>query len=529
MDSDEDDPTNYPNSRLLDLLGHSGRPIVVRSSAGSQFVVIFADRGTNQLGSAASASDQSLSGDENMYSDYSRVYQTSYPGMGRQTRRMAMQRRSAKKYNKDHPPCCDGVDKTDIGRQIQLESGGRFERCSTSRLLRHREYAVRSRCMPSRRAQLGNRQLPDRASVVISGPSRVFIGRFSEKGDIFVSCSQSGRITILKVDGRRLIPHRTIAGREVGWSIIDMAFSPDEQYGVYSSWCHSLYMINLNNDTSEVHTPLDMDPEEDSHFCAFSLQFSSDNHQIMAGCNYGQVYMYDRMRGARTLAFQAHDDDVNTTCFGDASSHILFSGSDDCVVKAWDRRTLSAGNPEAVATFHGHSDGLTCVSPRGDGRYLISNSKDHSMKLWDVRKPAAASMSPEQSTAATATAATERRQNDSSVMTYRGHTTKSTLVRCAFSPAHTTGQRYVYTGSALGACVIYDVLTGEVAAELQGHTGVVRDVSWHPTNPGMITTASWDGDVKLWQRNVTDEMPSADAHSSYDASYGPDLSGTAFF
>ena len=42
---------------------------------------------------------------------------------------------------------------------------------------------------------------------------------------------------------------------------------------------------------------------------------------------------------------------------------------------------------------------------------------------------------------------------DSSVMTYRGHTVLQTLIRCHFSPVHTTGQRYIYTGCATGAVV----------------------------------------------------------------------------
>lgn len=51
---------------------------------------------------------------------------------------------------------------------------------------------------------------------------------------------------------------------------------------------------------------------------------------------------------------------------------------------------------------------------------------------------------------------------DSSVMTYRGHSILHTLVRCHFSPQHTTGQRYAYTGCATGAAVgkyihVYDI------------------------------------------------------------------------
>ena len=44
-------------------------------------------------------------------------------------------------------------------------------------------------------------------------------------------------------------------------------------------------------------------------------------------------------------------------------------------------------------------------------------------------------------------------EDHSSLMTYRGHQIVHTLIRCRFSPAHTTGQRYIYTGCASGAVV----------------------------------------------------------------------------
>jgi len=35
-------------------------------------------------------------------------------------------------------------------------------------------------------------------------------------------------------------------------------------------------------------------------------------------------------------------------------------------------------------------------------------------------------------------------------MTYRGHAVLRTLIRCNFSPAETTGGKYIYSGSADG-------------------------------------------------------------------------------
>lgn len=57
-------------------------------------------------------------------------------------------------------------------------------------------------------------------------------------------------------------------------------------------------------------------------------------------------------------------------------------------------------------------------------------------------------------------------------MTYRGHRVLSTLIRAYFSPAYTTGQKYVYTGSHDGCVYVYDVLTGEVVQRLK-HVGLL--------------------------------------------------------
>ena len=96
---------------------------------------------------------------------------------------------------------------------------------------------------------------------------------------------------------------------------------------------------------------------------------------------------------------------------------------------------------------------------------------------------------------------------DSSIMTYRGHSVQKTLIRAKFSPIHTTGQRFIYTGSSCGSvyselilsmmiCIlfsyaqyillllfvilVYDTLTGDVENVLYGHSKCVSDLSWHP-------------------------------------------------
>lgn len=63
---------------------------------------------------------------------------------------------------------------------------------------------------------------------------------------------------------------------------------------------------------------------------------------------------------------------------------------------------------------------------------------------------------------------------------------------------HSTGQKYIYTGSHDSCVYVYDLVSGAIVAKLQYHRSTVRDCSWHPSYP-MLISSSWDGDVVKWE------------------------------
>jgi len=334
-----------------------------------------------------------------------------------------------------------------------------------------------------------------------------FCGRFSKDGNIFMSACQDRRIRLYNTTTWK--PIKEIAARDVGWSIIDTDYSPDQRWLIYSSWSDCVHYCNIYGD-HEVHEPLDMKPQ--SHrFCLFSINFSHDSREILGGSSDNCLYIYDLDRRQRISRIEGHTEDINTVKFADSSSQILISGSDDCLIKIWDRRTCSQSG--CVGVLSGHFEGITHIDVKGDGHYFISNSKDQTIKLWDIRhmtdkdkfKPNVRRthwdyrdgefFSQNQRRIFSGKTA---HPNDQSIMTYRGHRVFQTLIRCYFSPEVTTGQRYIYTGSYDGNIYIYDVLTGALVDKLTGHRATVRDVSWHPTEPVLIS-ASWDGTCRIWR------------------------------
>lgn len=179
------------------------------------------------------------------------------------------------------------------------------------------------------------------------------------------------------------------------------------------------------------------------------------------------------------------------------------------------------GDSREAGVFVGHTEGLTYVDSKGDGRYVLSNGKDQTMKLWDLRKMMPTDKASKLDTARYTTGFDYRHMAypekdyyahpyDCSVVTFRGHRVLKTLIRCHFSPPGSTDSRFVYSGSEDGKVYIYNLdatVAGKIDVGKVTHKSrprdpdsctasydfsdrpgstwrtCVRDASWHPHAP----------------------------------------------
>ncbi|XP_047949913.1 LEC14B homolog isoform X2 [Salvia hispanica] len=382
-----------------------------------------------------------------------------------------------------------------LGRECNYSGRGRFSLSDSCHVL--------SRFLPVRRTP----------SVVDKMKSRAYVSQFSDDGSLFVAGFQKSHIKIYDVD-RGWKVHKDIRA----WSlknITDTCLSPDRRFLIYSSISPIVHIVDVGSATkeshanvTEIHEGLELSSNDDDYhdysLGIFSVKFSSDGREIVAASSDDAIYVYDLEARKPSLRIEAHRADVNSVCFADESGNIIYSGSDDNLCKVWDRRCL-ATEGKAAGVLMGHIEGITFIDTRGDGRYFISNGKDQSIKLWDIRKMSSNYVPrsrylewnyrwmefPEK-------ARNMRLRDDLSIATYKGHTVLRTLIRCYFSPAYSTGQRYIYTGSTDGCVYIYDVLSGNQVAKLDFHEDPVRDCNWHPFYP-MLVTSSWDGTIARWE------------------------------
>lgn len=414
----------------------------------------------------------------------------------------------------DNEPDTSNIPNSQLQKIVQND-GGHFYKTPmnlTTRLFQ-RESAIlhsRSHFTSGDRAICTKSFLPNSCETVARYRSKAFCGSYSSDGTVFMTACQDQHIRMYDTTDGQFKLFRNISAKDVGWSIVDTAYSPDQHYIIYSSWSDFIHQCNVYGDHN-THLALDLRPEE-SRFCAFSVSFSEDSKEIIAGGSDRCLYIYDRGKEDRILRISAHDDDVNAVSFAGASSNILISGGDDGICKVWDRRLLSESTPKPVGTFAGHTDGITYICAKGDENHFISNSKDQTIKLWDTRKPSSEEATREARRIVanqnwdyrweTVPRRSPRLQNvigNDAVMTYRGHRVLHTLLRAKFSPAHTTGQQFIYAGCATGSVVVYDVLTGKIVTKLRdAHRQCVRDVSWHPYE-SVIMSTSWDCTIGKWE------------------------------
>ncbi|KAI0778307.1 WD40 repeat-like protein [Trametes elegans] len=434
-----------------------------------------------------------------------------------------------------------------VQHQLKSRKGQR----NVARSLFNRTLSAR----PTYREDIASDILPNSSGTAVAAYSaNAYVGQFSSDSAFYYTCVRNFRLHVYDMkaplkpptplgfqhndDGHATSMEviKTIQAAPGRWTITDSHLSPDNQRMIYASISSTVYMTSTLDSSTE-QTPISFrDPapqrgrrgynmwEEEDQFGIWSCKFSADGNEVIAGGS-SMIFVYDLIADKRTVKIAGHTDDVNSCCWADtASGNVLISASDDTFVKVWDRRSLAATRKPSGVLI-GHTEGITYVSAKGDGRYVISNGKDQILRLWDLRMMR--SNSDFESVAqqrygiphfdyrgeAYPRPRYKAHPLDCSVMKYTGHEVLRTLIRCHFSPAETTGQQYIYSGSSDGRIHIWS-LDGRVVQVLDRSQALsmsfdpsgpdpecihplrvrpcVRDVSWHSQEPILMSTG-WLG------------------------------------
>ncbi|KAK6820696.1 LEC14B protein [Apiospora arundinis] len=393
------------------------------------------------------------------------------------------------------------------------------------------------------------------AEMVIKYQEPVYSGQFSDDGNFFYACVKDFKVRMYDTSNPYNWRHyKTVAFPFGSWTLTDASLSPDNKWLAYTSIQSNVCLAPTDpNDTGDPYTLnlASAGPGGNGWHSAFgiwSIRFSGDGRELVAGTNADSIVVYDIESRRCALPTSSH----RTFCIPDRTTRLSRSGTG----AAWE-------NGREAGAFVGHIEGLTYIDSKGDGRYILSNGKDQSMKLWDLRKMYTSAqftdLDPTQHTRL-GTGFDYRWEsyddttwfphpNDNSVVTFRGgHRILRTLIRCHFSPPGSTDSRYVYTGSHDGKVYIYN-LDGTPAGDIdvqeatlsktvqrnyrphrhRGRHGggftCVRDAAWHPNAPFIAASALNGGDESIGTVSVHsfNESRSDEAEPRMGLSYNDKL------
>lgn len=205
-------------------------------------------------------------------------------------------------------------------------------------------------------------------------------GKFTSRGNLYYASSQSHLMLFNTSDPFNWVLRTKIHARDVSWTVTDMDVCENEQYLIYSTINPVVQLVDLET-LSKKSERIHFSDRGDGGWLGghgiMSVKFSGDTREIVAGTKGAEVMVYDLVSNrVSTKVNHCHDDEINSVCFANRSqSNIIFTGSDDFLIKVWDRRALGTNSREA-GNFVGHCEGVTHVASKGDGFYLASNGKD---------------------------------------------------------------------------------------------------------------------------------------------------------
>ncbi|KAG7268846.1 hypothetical protein CRUP_011295 [Coryphaenoides rupestris] len=210
-------------------------------------------------------------------------------------------------------------------------------------------------------------------------------------------------------------------------------------------------------------------------------------HYNTDGSTDKTVGVWDSETGERMKRLKGHTSFVNSCYPARRGPQLVCTGSDDGTL--WDIRKKGAVHTfqntyqvwdlrqnKLIYNMHGHSDSITGLSLSSEGSYLLSNSMDNTVRIWDVRPFA---------------------PKERCVKIFQGniHNFEKNLLRCAWSA---DGSK-IAAGSADRFVYVWDTTSRRILYKLPGHAGSVNEVAFHPEEPIVLSGSS---DKRLYMGEI---------------------------
>ncbi|XP_017773061.1 PREDICTED: pre-mRNA 3' end processing protein WDR33 isoform X2 [Nicrophorus vespilloides] len=198
------------------------------------------------------------------------------------------------------------------------------------------------------------------------------------------------------------------------------------------------------------------------------ISFSPTDSKFVTCSDDGTLRIWDFFRYQEEKVLRGHGADVKCVHWHPQKG-LIISGSKDNQqpIKLWDPKS-----GQSLATLHAHKSTVMDLKWNDNGNWLITASRDHLLKLFDLRNLG------------------------QEVQTFRGHKKEASSV--AWHPHH---EGLFCSGGSDGSIMFWHVgADKEVGAIEQAHDSIVWTLAWHPLGH-ILCSGSNDHTSKFWTRN----------------------------
>ncbi|XP_054711536.1 pre-mRNA 3' end processing protein WDR33-like [Uloborus diversus] len=284
----------------------------------------------------------------------------------------------------------------------------------------------------------------------------IFCVAWTPEGRRLVTGASSGEFTLwngLTFNFETILQAHDSPVRCMVWSHNDVWMVTGDHAGYVKYW-----QSNMNNvKMFQAHK----EPLRGISFCPIDTKFVTCSDD-------GTVRIWDFLKCFEEKILRGHGADVKCVDWHPQKS-LIVSGSKDSQqpIKLWDPKS-----GQSLATVHAHKNTVMDARWNKNGNWLLTASRDHLIKLFDIRN-----MSQE-------------------MQTFRGHKKEATTL--AWHPTH----EGLFSSGGSDGCIMFWVVGAdkEVGCMEQAHDSCVWSLAWHPLGH-ILCSGSNDHSSKFWTRN----------------------------
>ena len=270
-----------------------------------------------------------------------------------------------------------------------------------------------------------------------------------------------------------------------------------------------------------------------------NARYSPDGKHIVTSSGDNAARIWDANTGKLSTWLEGHVDSITFATYSPADPNLILTVSRDRTGKVW-RKSTDGNHTDwhSINELHGHTDILTSAAFSPDGKYIVTASRDRSIRIWNSLTEHGrlayyghtgavndAVFSPDGRWAVSASSDNTARlwdtQNLLPPVILNGH--KDSLNSVNFNR---NGK--LITSSDDHTAKIWDIATGGLLQTLNGHTDTVNRSNFNNANDKAIT-ASDDTTARIWDINSGKTLIVLDGLSNQSGKpYVPQAQDTAF-